>query len=103
MTGDESMVEQIEAAADQLNAFDLQLFTDTDLATGPDRGQPISETQVAARSLIWAASTIVDHLVDDLQTLHDSASETVAETEDCYLVLDELATLPPTVHRAVRP
>ncbi len=90
MTDDDSIVEQIDAGADHLNAFDLQLFTDADLATGPDRGAAIREARLAAGSLIWAASTMVDHLFDDLQTLHQSASETAAETDDGFLVLDEL-------------
>jgi hypothetical protein len=45
----------------------------------------------AGLSVIWAATTVVDNLFDDLQSLQESGAGSVADAKDAvFFVLDDL-------------
>jgi hypothetical protein len=88
---DEDFLDNVRAAASELKAFDLQTFTDVDLTVGPDRGDGLREAELAAGAVMWAATTVVDNLFDDLKSMQVAGAETVADANDAaFFILDDL-------------
>jgi hypothetical protein len=90
----DEMRSRFRTMASQLQGFSISSFgyTDDDEEDNEEYGSPVSKevAEVAAGAVVWGIHVMVDELFRDLARLEEDDAKTLAESDNVFMVLDDL-------------